>query len=171
MRIYGLPKWAKTAGVPPDLNLGATCEMIAVTSMMPAMIPDPSWVYVDPAGHAHAFLDDGQRAKLPTLVPNVETWFDGDGEEHSETTYTCTWCSAPVEPRWIPDPSDRTAFGMVEQIPGPMTYTFTADGETYDLTAEQWHRVRAAWLAEDGPEVVAVLRDAGWPRVQRFGIG
>jgi hypothetical protein len=64
--------------------------------------PDPTWEYLDPAGHYHA-RSTGDPA-LPTLKAlaehvNCDDPAHGDCEGYTRTTYQCIACDAPVEPR------------------------------------------------------------------------
>lgn len=71
--------------------------------------PDPSWSYVDPAGHFHAWSFAGDRPKTPTLWRYTEH-VDCDGscgegacEGYDVEHYRCLICDAPVEPMRILD--------------------------------------------------------------------
>lgn len=89
--------------------------------------PDPSWEFVDKAGHWHAFAMDGE---LPTLeryekrVPH-----DGscggvcEGEGTVEVRYRCRACGKRVRPAWVPDEAARTA-----TMPGRQSWSVTIKG-------------------------------------------
>ena len=65
----------------------------------PLSEPDPGWVCVDPAGHTHYWVFDGNgRESLPTLTAITDHEGDdyGPGRFHHE----CSICGAVVRPGW-----------------------------------------------------------------------
>lgn len=77
--------------------------------------PDPKWIHVDTAGHAHAWASPPAgapgRPNLPTLRRTVEDvpCPNGpgcvcDGEGSTRDVYHCTACDEQVEPGYRPTP-------------------------------------------------------------------
>lgn len=87
--------------------------------------PDPSWEFVDKAGHWHAYSEDGS---LPTLrtAPKHRPCDGacGEGCDGSiEVRYRCRICDKRVRPARVPDEAARTA-----TMPGMKSWSVTIKG-------------------------------------------
>ena len=119
-------------GKPVPCGLSIEVDRIDVSTLT-ASKPDPSWTFVDAAGHFHAFDHDGQ---LPTIVRREELVVvesdeqedgDDDFDEYSEGSYTithqdCALCGEEIKPSHVPDNPHRT-------IPGRTSYTLTLNSQ------------------------------------------
>lgn len=80
--------------------------MVEVTSLNE---PDPSWVFVDSAGHEHRWVGDWQHSTLPSchLVVDHVCTDECDDLCYNRTHYECVRCGDRVEPRRRPSPRRR----------------------------------------------------------------
>ncbi len=94
-------------------------DLIDVTSMSRV---DPSWRFVDPAGHEHRWYANGQPATtyspsqhydLPTLiVVHDGLGYYEDGEEYELSHYECPQCGAHVRPGTCADSTTQYIGGL-----------------------------------------------------------
>ena len=74
----------------------ASVDIVDVTRAGP--MPDPDWLYVDTAGHAHRWAHDETIPSL-TVVVDRRAWSDDTQEEYvAESHYECIWCQERIEP-------------------------------------------------------------------------
>lgn len=124
--------------IPP--NFGWRNDPVEVTGMSQPYMLDPDWRETDAKGHVHGPGPDG---KLPPTVKQEEVEYgpNEDGDEFSDTIYSCVNCGDVLEPRFIPDPS-KPAGGMYRQlIPGPSTYLINDE----EVSEEQWLAEKNKW--------------------------
>lgn len=116
-------------GVPMECDFRVETDSIDVTTLYGHSEPDPAWVFVDDAGHFHAFDQDG---KLPTLVERVAEWdrepgwfSEDDYDEDLRRWMACVLCGEEIKPqyRYVPPPSGR------QFMPGRTSYYLTVHGE------------------------------------------
>jgi hypothetical protein len=115
--------------VPVAGTINIEYEQLYVGTIAEPTKPDPSWEFVDAAGHFHAYDIDG---KLPTLVAktyaddssggDLEPDDDPDGEWDDQpwsiTVDACRICGEHVTPGRIPA-------ARVDYMPGRMHWTVT----------------------------------------------
>lgn len=120
-------------GEPLPCDLQVERQMIDVSTAT-ARKPDPSWTFVDSAGHFHAFDHEGQ---LPTISRREEyiqverepdcLLDDLDPDEYVDFGYSvlhveCGICGEEIKPHYVPDDPNRV-------IPGRVAYTLTIRGD------------------------------------------
>lgn len=102
-------------------------EMIEIRSARQSR-PDMKWVFVDNAGHWHAFDADGKTPTLREYAEHVEC--DGScggvcqGEGYHVTRWKCLGCGVSVKPRF------NTEYDVRSTVPGMTSWSvqLLADG-------------------------------------------
>jgi hypothetical protein len=130
-------------GLPARGTLKYGHEMLDISSRT-ATKPDPTWTYVDPAGHFHAYSGN----ELPTLTPRqVHVECDGvhsgplsDPDEPCEgydvTEYHCLACDHEVTPKRVSDAGPKSMPGrpwwtveVEQQVPFRQTVSVKVTGQ------------------------------------------
>jgi hypothetical protein len=131
-------------------------EPIDVTSISR---PDPSWLFIDAAGHEHRWWTDGapatdyrpeKRYEVPSLRWVIdETGIDEDGYEYTLGHHECVQCAEHVLPRTMADTT-------TQYIPGLRRYRI--NGES--VSREEFERRAKTALVLNGRSVDARAKEA-----------
>lgn len=171
------PTVSLNGAAPVPCQLSIQTDQIDVSTFT-ASKPDPSWEFVDAAGHFHAFDHEGnlptvaRREELIRAEPDAEELDDDwDVSEYTIIHMVCALCGERIEPRRVPDNPYRT-------IPGRTSYTVTLHSPIPDgrfsvvvrLTDKVWFGFGEGQLirAEHGPAgVVSTYEVYGGPLAWR----
>lgn len=98
--MYGMDIWLNNAG-PFRGQVTVETEAIDITSGLTSYKPDPSWTFVDKAGHWHAFTADGKHPTMERYVkmlPCPGGCNDPGCEGSPEERYRCVLCGKRIRP-------------------------------------------------------------------------
>lgn len=147
-------------GEPVQSRLVIEDEHIDITTEFE---PDPTWEYVDPAGHYHArSTGDPAFPTLKTLREHVDCDRPAheDCEGYTRTTYQCLVCEALVEPRHRRTEGRRFMRGMQSWSVEVCQHVEGSERVSVVVNTPQGKRfgfaIPAGFQAESGPDGIEV---------------